>query len=75
MGVRRSTTSVPTGTIMAPPAPCSTRLTVSIVRSWLSAHSSEAMVKTAMAAQKTRRAPTRSASHPLTGMPMATVMR
>ncbi|MCY1230254.1 hypothetical protein D9M72_426600 [compost metagenome] len=75
LGVRRSTTRVPTGTIIAPPAPCRTRLTVSMVRSWLRAHNSEAMVNTAMAAQKTRRAPTRSASQPLTGIPMATVMR
>ncbi len=66
---------MPTGTIMAPPAPCSTRLRVSMVRSWLSAHSSEATVNVAMARQNTRRAPKRSASQLLSGIPIATVMR
>ncbi|CAH0323389.1 hypothetical protein SRABI128_05004 [Microbacterium sp. Bi128] len=66
---------MPTGTIMAPPAPCRTRLSVSMVRSWLSAQSSDAAVKIAMARQNTRRAPSRSASQPLSGMPIATVIR
>ena len=46
-----------------------------MVRSWLSAHSSEATVNIAMARQNTRRAPRRSASQPLSGIPIATVIR
>ena len=46
-----------------------------MVRSWLSAQSSDAAVKMAMARQNTRRAPSRSASQPLSGMPIATVIR
>ena len=46
-----------------------------MVRSWLSAHSSDAAVKSAMARQNTRRAPIRSASQLLSGMPIATVIR
>jgi hypothetical protein len=55
--------------------PWATRLSVSIVRSVLTAQSREAMVKTDIAKQKILRAPNRSASQLLSGMPIATVTR
>ncbi len=68
-----STTNLPTGTIIAPPTPCSTRVAVSIGRSTATAQPTEASVKTATADRNTRRAPNRSASHPLTGISTASV--
>jgi hypothetical protein len=55
--VVRMTTRRPTGTIIAPPAPCSTRVATSIGRSAASAQPAEARVNTAMAVPNTRRAP------------------
>ena len=72
-GVARSTTSRPTGTIIAPPMPCSTRVPVRLVRSTAAAQPTEARVKIATALKNTRRAPNRSASHPLTGISTARV--
>ena len=71
----RSTASLPTGTISAPPTPCSTRVAVSVARSGASAQPAEARVKSVIAVAKTRRAPNRSAAHPLIGIRMATVTR
>ena len=64
----RSTTRRPTGTIIAPPMPCSTRASVSSPRFALSAQRPEETVNRAMAPENTKRAPKRSAIHPLTGM-------
>ncbi|BCW52532.1 hypothetical protein StoSoilB13_48740 (plasmid) [Arthrobacter sp. StoSoilB13] len=75
MGVPRKTTRVPTGTIMAPPAPCATRLNVSMVKSVLTAQKREAIVNTEIARQNILRAPNRSASQLLKGIPMATVTK
>nr|WP_281533427.1 hypothetical protein [Cryobacterium breve] len=73
--VTRRTASRPTGTIMAPPAPCNTRLRVSRSRLGLAAHRIEATVKTAIAVRKTLRAPKRAVIHPLRGMSTASVSR
>ncbi len=59
----RSTASRPTGTIIAPPTPCSTRIATSIGSDTLAAHPMDASVNTAMAATNTRRVPNRSATH------------
>lgn len=67
-GVLRNTTSRPTGTIIAPPRPCSVRAAVKAGRLPLAAHSSEDSVNTMIAAANTRRAPKRSAIQPLIGM-------
>ena len=68
LSAARRTTRRPTGTIIAPPMPCSTRATVSSPRLVLSAQRPEDTVNRPMAAENTNRAPKRSAIHPLTGM-------
>jgi hypothetical protein len=73
LAVVRSTTSRPTGTIIAPPAPCRTRVAVSTSRLGAAAHAAEASVNSAIASVNTRRAPNRSASQPLIGMSTARV--
>ena len=65
---RRSSSRRPTGTIIAPPTPCRMRAATSEPRPCASPTSAEAMVKTAIASMKTRRAPKRSATQPDTGM-------
>ncbi len=68
-------TSRPTGFMSAPPTPCSTRMATSIPSEVDAPHSAEETVKTATAAQKTVRAPNRSAIQPLTGMKTARLRR
>ena len=75
LALYRSTASLPTGTIIAPPTPCSTRVTTSIGSDTLSAHPTEARVKTAIAAMNTGRMPNLSAIQPLAGISTATVTR
>ena len=53
----RSSTSRPTGTIIAPPMPCRTREATRKARLSARPHSTEPMVKTAIAARNTVRAP------------------
>lgn len=60
---------------MAPPTPCSARIPTSIGRDVLSAHPTDATVKTAMAEMKTRRVPNLSAIHPLAGIRTANTRR
>ena len=67
----RSTTSRPTGTIIAPPTPCSTRVDGQHGEVGGEGAAAEARVNTAIAATNTRRAPNRSASQPLIGMSTA----
>ncbi len=67
-GKARSRTSRPTGVVIAPPKPCSTRIATSSARLSASPHSVEPSVKMARAAANTRRVPKRSANHELTGM-------
>ena len=71
--VVRSTISRPTGTIIAPPMPCTTRATVSAGRVGATAQPMEARVNNRMARVKTERAPNLSLSQPLPGMSTATV--
>ncbi len=71
----RSTTSRPTGVISAPPMPCNTRNAVNATSPRDSPHRSEATVNTPIAATNVARAPTRSATHPLTGINTASVSR
>ena len=74
-GTTPSMTPRPTGTIMAPPTPC----TIRAATSWPSEpdrpQAIEPMVNTAIAAPNTLRAPNRSASQALIGMKMASDRR
>ncbi len=65
----------PTGTIIAPPAPCSTRMATSSPRLVLAAQPTEASVNTAIAVRNTSRLPNRRVSQPLSGMSTARVSR
>ena len=71
--VLRTTIMRPTGTISAPPIPCSTRAAVKEARPVAEPHSTEATVKITMALANTLRDPRRSATQPLTGMNTASV--
>ena len=73
--VARRTTSRPTGTIMAPPMPCTTRAAVKPHSPSASPHSTEAAVNTPIALANTVRLPKRSAAQPLIGMNTASVSR
>ena len=73
--VLRSTISRPTGTIMAPPMPCSTRAAVNCHNVPLAAQSTDDSVNATMAEANTVRAPNRSVTQPLAGMNTATVSR
>jgi len=68
LSMERSSTSRPTGVIIAPPAPCRMRA----ITKWLtevdSAQPIEPIMKTATARLNTMRAPKRSAVQPLAGM-------
>jgi hypothetical protein len=75
LSVTLSTASLPTGTIMAPPTPCATRMRLSSARLVLAAQRTDATTKIAMAARNTRRAPKRRAIQPLSGMSAASVSR
>ncbi len=70
-----TTISRPTGTIIAPPAPWTTRIATSSPRPEASAQPSEDRVNSAMALRKTRRAPKRATSQPLRGIRTARVTR
>src|SRR5580700_7260420 len=63
VGVLRTTIARPTGTIMAPPIPCSTRVKVNHVKPFADPHKTEAAVKVIKAEANTVRDPTRSATH------------
>ncbi|MET3249090.1 hypothetical protein ABIE53_005900 [Burkholderia sp. OAS925] len=69
--VLRTTMSRPTGTIIAPPMPCSRRAAVNSATFCDSPHSTDATVNTPIALKNTVREPQRSAIQPLAGMKMA----
>src|SRR5215472_12858049 len=71
----RNRTSRPTGTIMAPPSPCSTRAAVSSAALPDSPHRIEPKVNSAMAARKMVRPPKRSGAQPDTGTNTARLSR
>ncbi len=75
LGAVRSSTSRPTGTIIAPPRPCSTRAATRKPRLSARPHRIEPTVNTAMAARNTVRVPNRSAIQPLAGMNTARLSR
>ena len=70
-GKVRTSASRPTGVIMAPPMPWTTRAATSIGLLWASPHSSDPSVKRHTAHVKTRFVPNRSAIQPLMGMKTA----
>ncbi len=74
-GTARITTMRPTGTIMAPPTPCTARQVTNSLSEPEKAHPIEAPMNTSSAARKVVRAPTRSATQPLTGMNTARLTR
>ena len=71
----RSSTSRPTGDIIAPPTPCSMRATTRKSRLGACAQAIEPSVNSAIAPRNTVREPKRSASRPLAGMNIASVSR
>ena len=71
----RNSSSRPTGTIMAPPIPCTILAPTSSGRLCAIPHSTDPTVNTPMAARNTDRDPNRSAIHPLTGMNTARLSR
>src|SRR5713226_3843414 len=75
LSIERSSTSLPTGVIMAPPAPCTIRAITNWVTEEDSAQPIEPTMNTAMAIENTARAPKRSAVQPLAGMNTASDSR
>ncbi len=71
----RRTTSRPTGTIIEPPIPCTTRAKTSISMDFDMPQSTEPTVKMRMATRNTSRAPSRSANQPEAGRNTAMVSR
>ena len=71
----RSSTSLPTGSIMAPPIPCRMRASTKVSRLGAMPHRIDPRVKTIIAARNTRRAPKWSATQPLAGMNTDRLMR
>ena len=74
LGLRPASSAAKPGTTTtaATPAPCRLLATVKSVRLSQSPHRTDEMVKIAMAAAKSGRAPNRSATQPLAGMRIAT---
>ena len=75
LAAREITIVRPTGTIIAPPAPCSTRIPTSMPRFTLTAQPIEARVNSAIAVRKTIRLPSRRVSQPDSGIAVASVSR
>ena len=71
----RTSTSRPTGVIMAPPMPCTMRATTKPSSELANAQPIEPSTKIAIAALNTVRAPKRSAVQPLAGMNTASESR
>ncbi len=69
--VVRSSIRRPTGVIIAPPAPCTTRASTNISSDVDSEQSTEPSMKTPIARRNTSREPKRSAAQPETGMNVA----
>ena len=75
LSIERSSTSRPTGVIMAPPAPCRMRANTKPVTEEDSAQPIDPIMKTVMARLNTVRGPNRSAVQPLAGMKTASASR
>ena len=74
-GKARNSMASPTGVIIPPPTPCSTRNMSSSVSDPARPHSAEAAVKTAIATSSTRLPPNRSPSQPDAEMNTARLTR
>ncbi len=74
-GKTRKSIAMPTGAIIPPPAPCTTRKVTSWVMFWASPQRTEPRVKTTMALISTRLPPKRSPSQPEAGMKTARLTR
>src|SRR4051812_7854457 len=75
LSIERSSTSRPTGVIIAPPTPCTMRAMTKWVTEEDNAQPTDPTMKTAMARLNTMRAPKRSAVQPLAGMNTASDSR
>jgi hypothetical protein len=75
LSVERTTTSRPTGVIMAPPMPCTMRATTKPASEFAKAQPFEPSTKIPIAVENTVRAPNRSATQPLAGMNTASESR
>jgi hypothetical protein len=75
LGAARITTMRPTGTIMAPPMPCTERQKTNWPSELEKAHPTDAIMKTPRARRNVVHEPTRSATQPLTGMKTARLTR
>ena len=75
LGTARITTMRPTGTIMAPPSPCTARQNTNCPSEFEKAQPIDATMNTASASRKVVQEPTRSATQPLTGMNTARLTR
>ena len=75
LGTVRSSTSRPTGTISAPPMPCTKRAATSVGSDELAAQPIEPTRNTPIASMNVVREPTRSANQPLIGMNTASATR
>ena len=75
LSIERSSTSRPTGVIIAPPRPCRMRAITKCVTEDDSAQPIDPSMKTPMAIENTIRAPKRSAVQPLAGMNTASDSR
>ena len=75
LGTARITTMRPTGTIMAPPIPCTARQNTNSPSELEYAQPMEAAMNTVSASRNVVQAPTRSATQPLTGMNTARLTR
>ena len=74
-GVERTSTSLPTGVIIAPPMPCRKRAPTNSASEPATAQATEPQTKTPIAIRNTRFAPKRSAIQPETGMKMASATK
>src|ERR1700721_3801920 len=75
LSIVRSSTSRPTGVIMAPPMPCRMRAITKSVTEEDSAQPIDPAMNTAMAIENTMRGPKRSAVQPLAGMKTASASK
>ena len=75
LSIERSSTSRPTGVIIAPPMPCRMRAITKWVTFCDSAQPIDPIMNTPMAIENTMRAPNRSAVQPLAGMNTASDSR
>src|SRR3984893_7106310 len=75
LSIERSSTSLPTGVIMAPPMPCTMRAITKLVTEEESAQPIDPTRNTAIAIENTARAPNRTAVQPLAGMNTASDSR